>query len=120
MASDFAKIKGLSALKSAFKSLDGELGTSDRYAVGSPIEYGPFLEFGTSRMPAYPWLGPAVNETVRNGPRIAKQADSASDLVLKAALNVEANARARLQSTGARPYPQTGTLAGSVETIQLE
>ena len=28
--------------------------------IATPLDYGTFLEFGTRRMPAYPWLGPAV------------------------------------------------------------
>ena len=28
--------------------------------VGTNVEYGEYLEFGTSRIPAYPWLFPAV------------------------------------------------------------
>lgn len=28
--------------------------------ITTRLDYGAFLEFGTRRMPAYPWLGPAV------------------------------------------------------------
>mgnify|MGYP001577525420 CR=1 FL=1 len=28
--------------------------------IGSNVEYGKYLEYGTSRMPPYPWLFPAV------------------------------------------------------------
>ena len=28
--------------------------------IGSNVKYGKYLEFGTSRMPPYPWLFPAV------------------------------------------------------------
>lgn len=28
--------------------------------VGTNVDYGRYLEFGTSRMPAYPWLLPAL------------------------------------------------------------
>ena len=28
--------------------------------IGTNVEYGKYLEFGTSRMPPYPWLFPAV------------------------------------------------------------
>lgn len=30
--------------------------------IGTNVTYGKFLEFGTSRMPPYPWLFPAVEE----------------------------------------------------------
>lgn len=34
--------------------------------VSTPLAYGAHLEFGTRRMPAYPWLGPAV-DALRRG-----------------------------------------------------
>ena len=33
--------------------------------IGTNVDYGEYLEFGTSRMPPYPWLFPAV-EMKRN------------------------------------------------------
>ncbi|ELY91471.1 hypothetical protein [Natrialba taiwanensis] len=120
MANDLAKIAGLNALKNAFDNMSEQVTPIDAYAVGSPIKYGPFLEEGTSRMPPYPWLQPAVDETVRDGKRIAKQASTTNELLRITALDIEANARARLEDTSTRPYPQTGTLAGSVETVPLE
>jgi hypothetical protein len=40
-----------------------EIGQGDRlgYAVGTAAPAGHFLEFGTSRMRASPWLGPVLN-----------------------------------------------------------
>ncbi len=42
--------------------------------IGTNVYYGKYLEFGTSRMPAYPWLFPAVEmrrhdikETLKGG-----------------------------------------------------
>lgn len=29
--------------------------------IGPTVHYGPYLEFGTRRMPAQPYLGPALN-----------------------------------------------------------
>lgn len=31
--------------------------------IGTNVEYGRALEFGTSKIPPYPWLFPAVEET---------------------------------------------------------
>lgn len=38
------------------------VGTTDKYGtgVGSPVQYGKFLEFGTSRMAPRPWLTPVM------------------------------------------------------------
>ncbi len=120
MASDFAKIRGLSALTSAFENLESELGEPKRMAVGSPVNYGRFLEEGTSRMPPYPWLQPATDETVRKGAAIAAASSTTGEIVTNAALDIEANATRRLENTGIRPYPRTSNLAGSVTTIELE
>lgn len=120
MSNDMARVAGLNALRNAFNALSSDLAPSEAYAVGSPFEYGEYLEMGTSRMPPYPWLGPAVDETVRDGARIAQQASTADELIRIAALDIEGNARTRLQDTGTRPYPQTGTLAGSVESVPMD
>lgn len=120
MAGDLAKIQGLKALKSAFTNLPKELGGEQKYAVGTPLNYGKFLEDGTSRMPAYPWLQPAVDETVRNGGNLAAQAATVDGLLRLVAVDIEKNARARLQDSGVRPYPDTGALAGGVTTTQMK
>lgn len=122
MPSDFAQIQGLRALQDAFNNLPSELGAENAgvWAVGSPIEYGPMLENGTSRMPAYPWLQPAVDETVRNGPSLVTQAGTVEDLLRMTAVDIEANARQRLEDRGTRPFPQSGTLAGSPTSVKLE
>lgn len=120
MANDLAKINGLNALKGAFDEMADQLEPEGGYAVGTPVDYGRYLEEGTSRMPPYPWLQPSTDEMVRNGGKIAEQAGTTNELLRIAALEIEANARARLESTGSRPYPQTGTLAGSIETVPLE
>jgi len=43
-----------SSITSEVVGLEGKVGTN--------VEYGKYLEFGTSRMPPYPWLFPAVEE----------------------------------------------------------
>jgi phage gpG-like protein len=35
----------------------------DGFAVGTDVDYGAFLEFGTRRMPQMPWLGPALRRS---------------------------------------------------------
>lgn len=120
MAGDLAKLQGLREIKEAFDSLPSDLGGDEKYAVGTPLNYGAFLEDGTSRMPAYPWMQPAVDETVRKGGNLAAQSSTVDDLLRIVAIDIERNARSRLQDTGARPYPDTGALAGSVTTTQMK
>jgi HK97 gp10 family phage protein len=35
----------------------------DSVSIGTNVYYGKYLEFGTSRMPPYPWLFPAVESS---------------------------------------------------------
>jgi hypothetical protein len=120
MANDMAKVAGLKALQSAFDELSGQMDTSEAYAVGTPIDYGRYLEEGTSRMPPYPWLQPAVDETVRDGTRIAQQSGTVDALIRIAALDIESNARRILEGKGNRPYQQSGTLQGSIEAVPMD
>lgn len=117
--SDLAKIQGLNALKNAFETLPSELDTNKRMVVGTPVEYGQYLEDGTSRMPAYPWLQPSVDATVRKGPSLVARSSTTEELVTNTALDIETNARRRLASTSVRPYPQTSNLLRSVEAMEL-
>jgi len=44
-----------------------DMGASDRVeVVGSDVEYGVYLEFGTEDMPPYPWFRPAIREFKAN------------------------------------------------------
>jgi len=40
-------------------SITHEVGQGE-VAIGTNVYYGKYLEFGTSKMPPYPWLFPAV------------------------------------------------------------
>lgn len=119
MPSDFAKIQGLQALKSAFEELPETMGGEEAWYFGSPLYYTEFLENGTSRMPPYPWLQPAVDRAVSDGSQIAGQAETVDDVCRLTALRGETYAREILQDTGARPFPRTGAAAGSVESGRL-
>ena len=35
-------------------------------SIGTNVYYGKYLEFGTSKMPPYPWLFPAVESNRQN------------------------------------------------------
>lgn len=56
------------------RSIDVEVdGEGAECSVGTTLAAGRHLEFGTRRMPAYPWLGPAleaalpfINQQIRN------------------------------------------------------
>ncbi len=51
--------------------------SEDEAEVGTPVEYAPYVEYGTSRMAARPYLRPALDEN------IGKLVKLASDIFAK-------------------------------------
>lgn len=117
----------------------GELedaGTTDRaYEVGTTVEYGQFLEFGTRDMPPYPWFRPAIRELEANSRDFVGSSDAvdldgiedarnagvivkavAASLARQMERNVSADSAAG-RSPGTNPeHPKrdTGTLVNSI------
>lgn len=121
MPSKFTNIAGYSATLAQLEDLADQWGGDATWAVGTNVEYGLYLETGTSKMPPYPWLGPAIDDVVSSGKadRIADRADSAEEVVKGIAQAIEQSARERTMSTSERPYPQTGNLASSIKAVKL-
>lgn len=89
-----AQIRGATALLSTFESMR-EAATEAKWVVGTNVEYSVYVEFGTSRMAAQPYLRPAVESARRKSERIFSQADSISGYVRDLALFIEADAKRR-------------------------
>ncbi len=51
--------------------------SEDEAEIGTPVEYAPYIEYGTSRMAAQPYLRPALDEN------IGKLVKLASDIFVK-------------------------------------
>jgi phage gpG-like protein len=81
------------ALASSVARVDGKLTA----AVGTGLEYGKHLEFGTTRMEARPWLIPALerNRAFYNAGVNKIIAESIQEIGKKAALLVKRLARSR-------------------------
>lgn len=47
------------------RSITMQMIADDHARVGTPIHYAPFVEFGTRRMAAQPFLGPALAQAKR-------------------------------------------------------
>ena len=69
-------VEGEAKETTAWSNVSGELrsdithevktiGDQHRGRIGTNKEYGKWLEFGTSRMPAHPWLIPAFKNSAR-------------------------------------------------------
>lgn len=66
-----------------------EKAESSHWRVGTNTEYAPYVEYGTSKMPAQKHLRPAVRMVMHDIDRYAAQADSVPDLIKRLALEIE-------------------------------
>ena len=99
-------IDSLNAVKSGF--------TGDvAYVVGVGAEYGAYVEFGTSKMEAQPYLFPAARTVVNTEfSQLEAQATTVGDLVRMVALAIEREAK--------RNAPvDTGNLQNSIEAFPV-
>lgn len=81
------------------------------YYVGTDVHYAPYVEFGTYKMQAQPFLRPSADEVRGNLTDIVSR-QSDMDAALKAvALEVEGSAKKRCPV-------DTGNLRGSIRTTQ--
>jgi hypothetical protein len=67
--------------------------TSVTYSVGTNTEYAIYVEFGTSKMAAQPYLRPAAEQARNEIPAIVAASDSLEKAVQRVALRVEDIAR---------------------------
>lgn len=122
------EVLGAEALEEAFEELADGL-VEDQYEVGTDLDYGGYLEVGTSRHPPYPWLGPAIAHI---GSMPIEEAlgltDDPEDLLEtiaqltaeQARINVSAGSRSG-RSPGthpAHPQVQSGDLRDSIQYME--
>lgn len=137
MVNRFVQTVGLASVMRGFNDLLDQMDGDVVYLTGSSADYAIHLEFGTSKMQAYPWLRPAVDEFKSNPSRFLKRrantsiddVDSAGQMVGLIALgleramteNVSAD-RGGDRSPGVHPdHPKrvSGNLAGSIEAVKV-
>lgn len=63
------------------------------WVVSANTEYAAYVEFGTSKMEAQPYMLPAARATARNLDVIAKRTDSLEELVEEAAKDIRDRAK---------------------------
>lgn len=67
------------------------------YIVGTNVRYSVFVEFGTSKMAAQPYLRPAAEKVMNEeADQLAELADSTEDLVKGIALAIEREAKKKV------------------------
>jgi hypothetical protein len=89
-----------------------EFGTV-RYVVGTNVRYSIWVEYGTSKMEAQPYLRPAIEQSVRKLDVHAEEADSPEELAERLALHVEKIAKEEVPV-------DTGNLKGSISASRIQ
>lgn len=115
-----ADVIGVKSLVDDFEAMKGAA-TESTWVVGTNVKYSVYLEFGTSRMPAYPFMRPAVEYVMRNqADAIADHSESVPALVKRLALALERRMK-HYASTGVPPGPdvKSGNLRGSIRAEKV-
>jgi len=84
-----------SALGDEFQDVAQVAGSGGKpeYVVGTGVEYAAYVELGTSKMEAQPYLFPAARQVTRNFEKYERQAGSVDELVATLALAIEREAK---------------------------
>jgi len=134
-----AELDGLQATAQAFRDLEERYdGDGVTYVVGSGVEYGVYLEFGTEDMPPYSWFRPAIREFRANpesflldntGFGSIGDIDTTQELVETVAISLENRMKDNVnaqkssdRSPGVDPdHPKrdTGTLTASIQAVRI-
>jgi phage gpG-like protein len=89
-----ASLLGATSLLDTFDGYrDRWVGGSVSWTVGTNVPYAVYVEFGTSRMAAQPYLRPAAERAMAKADRLDDESNSADELVEKLALQVEREAK---------------------------
>jgi len=133
------ELDGVGSLQSKFEELEQRAEDPGTYVVGTNVEYGVFLEFGTEDMPPYPFFRPAIREFKANPEQLIRRHTgfTSIDQIPNEQALVEAIANSLAEqmtnnasalSGGSRsprtnpdhPMRQTGNLAASISATQVK
>lgn len=109
MANNFAKLRGLSAIKNGFDDIRNRWGEPAAYEAYADADHAGFVEGGTSKMQAQPYMRPAVDQVRGQLKRHAAQSGSTNELTRNVALAIADRARQIV-------VVDTGELRGSIDT----
>lgn len=104
-------LRGFNAAIDSLRLLREGWGTDSRWIVGVGADYGAYVEFGTSRMRAQPYLFPAARRVMRSEfVLIQRRANSLPEVVELTAHAIEGEAKRRAPV-------DTGNLQNSIEAV---
>jgi phage gpG-like protein len=109
-----ASLLGATSLLDTFDDFrDRWAGGSATWTVGTNVEYAVYVEFGTSRMAAQPFLRTAAERAMTKADRFADESNSDDELVEKLAHEVEREAKILVAV-------DTGTLRNSISAQRAD
>lgn len=101
---DFQRVK---------EALGGPANKDVVYVVGTDTEYAAYVEFGTSKMEAQPYLFPAARRVARDPERHVSSPDTLDQFIREIALAIEAEAKQRAPV-------DTGQLKNSIRATRMK
>lgn len=106
------EIDGAEDAIAEFETMSESMPDEIVYAVGSPLEYSKYQEFGTRFHPPQPYLRPATEQTKANLAQIIAQSDDFETAMENIAEEVRDAAKARAPV-------RTGALQESIESRRV-
>lgn len=106
-------IDGAEEAIAEFETMSEEVPDEVVYAVGSPLEYSKYQEFGTRFHPPQPYLRPATEQTKANLAQIIARSDDFESAMEDIAGEIRDEAKARAPV-------RTGRLQESIESRRVK
>lgn len=117
MANWSLRVNGATAVANRLRKAGKSVGDAEQWVVGVGVEYGAYVEFGTSTNRAQPYLFPAADHVMRSRfEKIEKRALNSKNpletLTEELALEIEREAKKRAPV-------DTGALRASIEAAPI-
>lgn len=106
------EIEGVEEVTASLEEFADDWEGSPTWVVGSPVHYAGYVEFGTSRMAAQPYLRPATEAALRDADLLFEQSDTIEEFMSRLALSIERRAKERAPV-------DTGRLRASIEANEV-
>jgi len=87
-----AEVRGAGELIASFDQARQIASASDTWVVGTNVKYAVYVELGTYKMEAQPYLRPAVRHALKKADSIAERVNDPDELIRALAFEIEAKA----------------------------